>query len=262
MNARFGRLTRFSDATSRRSSLPSPARLHQAGPGPTPRRSAGQCGCRAAVRPPVGRKERRRNWLRPCCVRWAAACKTPAMRRRSLHPHSVPPRSQARSQRHDHLAHANWPPTRPATRNICRRPLCWTQLNNPPLNLLHRGSTRRGKAPKNSPPALRGEMSDRGGRPRMPRYSHAGASGPQPPSAFGISPRLAGGELFRALLGVPRTERLCDAADLTSSAIPSLIRTCMRMWRSPSPINPLVAALNCLSPNSSPTIRTDQTDQG
>ena len=31
-------------------------------------------------------------------------------------------------------------------------------------------------------------------RPRLARYSHAGESGPQPPSAFGISPRFAGGE--------------------------------------------------------------------
>ena len=31
-------------------------------------------------------------------------------------------------------------------------------------------------------------------RPRLARYSHAGESGPQPPSAFGISPRQAGGE--------------------------------------------------------------------
>ena len=44
--------------------------------------------------------------------------------------------------------------------------------------------------------------SDRGGRPRSARYSHAGESGPQPPSAFGISPRKAGGERFRAFLSV------------------------------------------------------------
>ena len=41
--------------------------------------------------------------------------------------------------------------------------------------------------------------SDRGG-PRLAKYSHAGESGPQPPSAFGISPRKAGGELLRAFL--------------------------------------------------------------
>ena len=31
-------------------------------------------------------------------------------------------------------------------------------------------------------------------RPGLARYSHGGESGPQPPSAFGISPRQAGGE--------------------------------------------------------------------
>ena len=41
-------------------------------------------------------------------------------------------------------------------------------------------------------------MSDRGGRPRLTRYSRAAESGPEPPSAFGISPRKAGGELLRA----------------------------------------------------------------
>ena len=44
-----------------------------------------------------------------------------------------------------------------------------------------------------------------GGSPRLARYSHAGESEPEPPSAFGISPRRAGGEgigLFRALLSL------------------------------------------------------------
>ena len=45
-----------------------------------------------------------------------------------------------------------------------------------------------------------------GGRPRLTSYSHAGESGPQPPSAFGISPRRAGGELFRGFLRPHRTK--------------------------------------------------------
>ena len=36
--------------------------------------------------------------------------------------------------------------------------------------------------------------------PRLARYSHAGESGREPPSAYGISPRFAGGELCTACL--------------------------------------------------------------